>query len=250
MISCYIVDDELHAIQVLSKYIELTPGLSLRGTNENPLEALQVFRESGYADITFLDVDMPQLSGMELSELLQDKTSIVFATAYDKYAIEAFEKNAFDYILKPISYERFLKCINKLNSRSAKSATESDSTNNGNGSQRDHFYIQYEMKGKIVKIEYKDVTFIQALKNYIIINTGANKYITYLTMKEIEESLPPNIFMRVHKSSIINLEKVISVDGNNITLRDKMELTIGASYKEAFLGKLNQNLIKTKRLPG
>ncbi|HJT74129.1 MAG TPA: LytTR family DNA-binding domain-containing protein [Chitinophaga sp.] len=244
MISCYIVDDEKHAIQVLAKYIEQTPGLLLMGTSENPLEALQIFREKGYADITFIDIDMPQLSGIDLSELLHEKTSIVFATAYDKYALQAFEKNAFDYILKPISYERFLKCINKLNSRVVKNQQEEEDNSRG------HFYIQYEMKGKIVKLAYEDVVQIQALKNYVIIHTDSGKYITYLTMKEMEESLPPSIFMRVHKSFIVNLTKVVAIDGNLIQLKDKMELTLGISYKEAFFNRLNEKMIKTKRLPG
>lgn len=244
MISCYIVDDELHAIQVLANYIELTPGLQLMGTSENPLEALQIFREKGYADITFIDIDMPQLSGMDLSELLHEKTSIVFATAYDKYALQAFEKNAFDYILKPISYERFLKCINKLNSRTFKNAPGEEE------SVRDHFYIQYEMKGKIVKLEYEDVIYIQALKNYVIIHTQNGKYITYLTMKEMEESLPSSVFMRVHKSFIVNLTQVTSIDGNAIQLKDKTELILGVSYKTAFFSRLNEKMIKTKRLPG
>jgi DNA-binding LytR/AlgR family response regulator len=241
MISCYIVDDEQHAIQVLAKYIEQTPGLQLMGTSENPLEALQIFRENAYADITFIDIDMPQLSGMDLSELLHNKTTIVFATAYDKYALQAFEKNAFDYILKPISYERFLKCINKLNSRVVKNSSQEEE------SSRDHFYIQYEMKGKIVKIEYKDVEYIQALKNYVIIHTLTAKFITYLTMKEVEESLPPNIFMRVHKSFIVNLTKVQSIDGNAIQLGNKTEIVLGVSYKDAFFAKLNDKMIKTKR---
>ncbi|MBI3232710.1 MAG: response regulator, partial [Bacteroidetes bacterium] len=147
------MDDELHAIQILARYIEQTPGLELLGFSENPLEALQVFRDSGYAGITFIDVDMPQLSGIDLSELLHNKTSVVFATAYDKYAIQAFEKDALDYILKPITYDRFLKCINKLNMKPGKTPASDNDT------ALDHFYIQYESKGKIVKINYHDVIY-------------------------------------------------------------------------------------------
>jgi len=241
MISCYIIDDEPHAIQVLSRYIEQTPGLQLAGTSDNPLKSLQVFRENGYADITFIDIDMPQLSGLDLSELLYNQTAIVFATAYDKYALQAFEKNAFDYILKPISYERFLKCINKLNSRIVKNASwEEEST-------RDHFYIQYEMKGKIVKIAYKDVEYIQALKNYVTIHTLTDKFVTYLTMKEVEENLPPNIFMRVHKSFIVNLTRIQSIDGNAIQLANNTEIILGVSYKDTFFSRLNNKMIRTKR---
>ena len=245
MITCYIIDDEVHAIEVLSRYITQTPGLQLAGSSTNPLEALQLFRETKYADITFIDVDMPQLSGIELGELLQDKTSIAFVTAYDKFAIRAFEQNAVDYILKPIMYERFLKCINKLNSRTIKNTVPEDDNN-----QRGHFYIQYEMKGKIVKIEYNDVIYIEALKNYVIIHTHTSNYITYLTMKEMEENLPSSLFMRVHKSYIINVDKVITIDGNNIQLKEKKELVIGASYKDLFLNTLKEKLIRTKRSPG
>lgn len=244
MLSCYIIDDELHAIEVLTKYIEQTPGLQLIGSSTNPLEALQLFREKKYPDITFIDVDMPQLSGIELGELLYDKTSIAFVTAYDKYAIRAFEQNAVDYILKPILYERFLKCINKLNSRAVKSAIQKDTTERG------YFFIQYEIKGKIVKIEYNDVLYIEALKNYVIVHTHTANYITYLTMKEMEENLPSSLFIRVHKSYILNIDKVISLDGNLVHLRENKELVIGASYKEMFLSILKEKMIKTKRLPG
>lgn len=245
MISCYIVDDELHAIRILSKYIEQTPGLVLQGYSENPLEALQVFREQGYAEITFIDGDMPQLTGVELSELISDKTATVFTTAYDRYALQAFEKDAFDYILKPISYERFLKCINRINSKKAKTSPVEET------GYRDHFYIQYEVKGKIIKIEYKDVNYIQGLKNYVSIHTNDNKYITYLTLKEVEESLPPNLFVRIHKSSIINLDKIVTIDGNIVVLKDKekTELTIGSSYKDSFLAMLDNKVLKTKRSP-
>jgi two-component system, LytTR family, response regulator len=244
MLTCYIVDDELHAIQILARYIEQTPGLELLGFSENPLEALQVFRDSGYAGITFIDVDMPQLSGIDLSELLHNKTSVVFATAYDKYAIQAFEKDALDYILKPITYDRFLKCINKLNMKPGKTPASDNDT------ALDHFYIQYESKGKIVKINYHDVIYIEALKNYVVIHTTVTKYITYLTMKEMEESMPPSIFVRVHKSAIINLEKMVRIEGNAIQLQDKTEIILGASYRDAFISRLNEKLVRTKRLPG
>jgi two-component system, LytTR family, response regulator len=241
MITCYIIDDESHAIEVLARYIEQTPGLQLYGSSTNPLEALEVFRQKKYADVTFIDVDMPQLSGIELGELLQDRTSIAFVTAYDKYAVKAFEQNAIDYMLKPILYERFLKCINKLNSRSVRNV--SDEENN----RRAHFFIQYEMKGKIVKIEYSDVIYIEALKNYVTVHTRTNQFITYLTMKEMEENLPSTVFFRIHKSFIINLDKVISIDGNLVQLKEKKELVIGLSYKDNFLKVLKEKMIRSRR---
>lgn len=241
MISCFIVDDELHAIQILARYIEQTPGLELLGYCENPLEALDIFRTSGYAGITFVDVDLPQLSGIDLSDLLRNKTSVVFATAYDKYAIQAFEKDALDYILKPITYDRFLKCINKLNIKSDRNQLPDEAP------ALDHFYIQYESKGKIVKIVYNEVIYIEALKNYIVIHTTSTKYIAYLTMKEMEESMPSPMFIRVHKSAIINLEKMIKVEGNAILFENKTQIILGASYRTAFFKRLNEKMVRTKR---
>src|ERR1043165_4695331 len=116
MLTCYIIDDELHAIKSLLAYIEKTPSLQLIGYSENPLHALSQFQEKNeYADITFLDIDMPQLSGIELSSMLKGKTAIVFTTAHTNFAIEAFELEVSDYLLKPFSYERFLKCVHKIN---------------------------------------------------------------------------------------------------------------------------------------
>jgi two-component system LytT family response regulator len=182
MTSCYIIDDELHAIQVLAGYVNKTPGLELAGSTENPLEGLNEFREKGYADITFVDIDMAQLSGIEVATLIGNKTSVVFTTAFPKYAVEAFEKDASDYILKPITYERFLKCINKITARI------------GSKKENDFFYIQCESKGKIIKLNYDDIIFVEALKNYVSIHTADNKHLTYLTLKEMEGSLPPNRF--------------------------------------------------------
>lgn len=244
MITCYIVDDELHSIQILARYIEQTPGLELQGYSENPLEALETFRGSSYAAITFIDVDMPQLSGIDLSELIRNKTSVVFATAYDKYAVQAFERDALDYILKPIAYERFLKCINKINLKlRSNTGTEKSST-------FDYFFIQYEAKGKIAKINYNDVICIQGLKNYIEIYTDNTKYTTYLMLRDFEESMPPTTFTRIHKSTIINLDKIIQIESNIIFLESKLEVVLGATFKDSFYDKLNEKLIRTKRQSG
>ncbi len=144
-------------------------------------------------------------------------------------------------MLKPILYERFLKCINRLNSRTVRNFRDEEVN------RRAHFFIQYEMKGKIVKIEYNDVIYIEAQKNYITVHTHSSQFITYLTMKEIEENLPSTLFIRIHKSYIINLDKVVSVDGNSLQLKEKKELVIGSSYKDNFLSILKQKMIKTKR---
>lgn len=165
---------------------------------------------------------------------------MAFVTAYDKYAVKAFEQNAVDYMLKPIKYDRFLKCINKLNGKSVKVYDE-------NIGERGHFFIQYEVKGKIIKIEYKDLIYIEALKNYITIHTNTSKFVTYLTMKEMEENLPAALFVRIHKSFILNISKITAVEGNAVQLSNKKELVMGVSYKDNLLDILKDKTIKTKR---
>jgi DNA-binding LytR/AlgR family response regulator len=235
MITCYIIDDELHAIQVLEAYIAKTPGLEVIGFSENPLEAMEEFRNKKFADLTFVDIDMPQLSGIEVSELIGTKTRVIFTTAFSSYAVEAFEKDVYDYILKPITYPRFLKCINKVTTGLSKE------------DQDDYFYLQCDNKGKIVKLKYDDILFVEGLKNYIGINTVSGKYITHMTMKEMEENLSSVNFCRIHKSYIVNLDKITNIQGNLISLGTKMEITLGSDYKEDFNKKISKKLLKSKR---
>jgi DNA-binding LytR/AlgR family response regulator len=217
MKTCYIIDDELHAISNLQDYIEKTPGLSLTGTNQNPLQALAQFQESEvYPDITFLDIDMPHLSGIELS--------------------------VSDFLLKPFSYERFLKCINKIIPILQKKKNEPSRVS------EDHFYIQTDGKGKMTKLFYRDIFYIESQKNYLSIVTAQKKLLTYLTLSEIEEKLNGQPFLRIHKSYIVNTEKISHVEGNEIFLTDiKENFPIGVSYKDAFLAYMKEKLIKTKR---
>lgn len=245
MIKCFVVDDEAHAIEVLQRYIEKTPGLELIGTEENPLLALDGITGGKLApEIVFVDVDMPQLSGVELAELINRYTGVVFTTAYANYALQAFDKNAVDYLLKPITYERFLKSVNKIReSIHAKACIPAR--------QRDlcYIFIKSEMKGKMVKVNLEEITYIEALQNYIKIHVGKGTHVTYLTMKEIEEYLPRCSFSRVHKSFIVSLDKVKALEGNQLILLDDKSITIGASYKESVMQTIHARLVKSKRLP-
>ena len=239
MLTCYIIDDEQHAIKSMLVYIEKTSLLKVVGYHQNPLEALSHFQETNsYPDITFLDIDMPQMSGIELSTFLKGKTAIVFTTAHPNFAIDAFEMDISDYLLKPVSFQRFLKCIGKISDRIAeKNKKETDR----------FFYIQTEGKGKLIKISFDDVLFIESQKNYISIITVDKKHLTYLTLTEIEEMLPP-FFMRVSKSFIINTHKITHIEGNEIFLHGvKTSFVIGSSYKESFVNYMKDHLMKTKR---
>ncbi|WP_266204466.1 LytR/AlgR family response regulator transcription factor [Pontibacter kalidii] len=245
MTTCYVVDDEQHALVVLSRYIQNTPGLELKGAEENPLHALDAITSGKVsADITFLDVDMPQLSGIDLTGLINSCTTVVFTTAYPDYAYQAFDKNAVDYLLKPISYERFLRAIAKvkeaLKPRQIVPAVEQNNA---------YFFVKADVKGKFVKVSLEDIIYVEAMQNYVVIHHAAERLTTYLSMKEVEEHLPTADFTRVHKSFIVNNAKVKSVEGNQIKLADESTVSLGPSYRTAFLDMINAKLLKSKRVP-
>jgi DNA-binding LytR/AlgR family response regulator len=240
MLSCYVIDDEPHAIKSLVAYINRTPVLELIGYSENPLDALSVFQQQNkYPDVTFLDIEMPQLSGIELGRMLKDKTAVVFTTAHPNFAVEAFELDISDYLLKPISFERFVRCINKIGYRVMEKRKKQEDN--------DFFYIQTETKGKLIKLQFDEIVFMQSQKNYLSIVTKNKKHLTYLTLSEIQEKLPPS-FLRVSKSFIVNTDKIIRLEGDELFLEGETNaVTVGTSYKETFAAFMKSHIIKTKR---
>jgi len=240
MFTCYVVDDEPHAIETLVSYIEKAPGLELLGSSTNPLEALELINNSVHPDITFLDVDMPQLSGLDLAGLINDRTAVIFTTAFPNYALGAFEKNAVDYLLKPISLERFLSSVKKVSGQLR--AHIQDPAN-------DHIFIKANIKGKVTRLNFTDIVYVESIKNYVIIYTEKEKMITYLTMKELEAALPPEKFFRVHKSFMVNSERIKTVNGVNILLQNDMIIPLGQMYKTALQDYINAKLVRSSRLP-
>jgi DNA-binding LytR/AlgR family response regulator len=241
MITCYIVDDEAHAIQILARYVEQTPGLTLVGTEENPLQALKAISTGQVSpQLVFADVDMPQLSGVELAELLSPFCRIIFTTAYDAYALQAFDQNAVDYLLKPITYERFLKAVQRLQQSPTVAPGQRE---------KEYFFIKSEIRGRVTRIDLQDVLYVEALENYIRIHTVEERHITYLTMKEMEAYLPKEHFLRVHKSYIVHTPYVRAVEGNQIILDNKDTIPMGAMYRGDFLAEVNARLWKSRRLP-
>lgn len=238
MLTCYVVDDEAHAIETLVSYIEKAPGLELLGSSTNPLEALDLIGHSIHPDITFLDVDMPQLSGLDLAGLINDHTAIIFTTAFPDYALGAFEKNASDYLLKPISFDRFLNSVKKV------SAMIQSVVNKPND---DHIFIKSNTKGKVVRVNFQDISYVESIKNYVIIYTDTEKLVTYLTMKELETALPSDQFYRVHKSFIVNVQRIKTVNGSNIYLNKNIEIPLGQMYKNQLQGYINDKLVRSSR---
>ncbi|WDF79006.1 LytTR family DNA-binding domain-containing protein [Mucilaginibacter sp. KACC 22773] len=242
-ISCYVVDDESGAIALMEEYIEQTPELELVGTSLNPVEALDDLTGVNAPDITFVDVDMRLLSGLDLAGMVNLYTTVVFTTAFPQYAVQAFEKEAFDYLLKPITYDRFLKCIQHAK-RKRKQAAKNDYP-----IREDFFNIKSEIKGRMVKITFDEVMYIEGAVNYIQIHTTDGKHMTYLTMKEIEHHLPKPLFARIHRSFIVNVNFVKVTERGQIKLKNGESLDMGDNYKQRFLDLMDAYLIKTNRKP-
>lgn len=243
MITCYIVDDEAHAIQVLTRYIQQTPGLQLLGSEENPLRALDAITRGLYKpDIVFADVEMPQLSGVKLAELLAPHTRVVFTTAYSGFALDAFDRDAVDYLLKPILYERFLVSVTRIRERR-------NALSPFSGKEEAYCYVKGDSRGQLVRVVLSHIQYIQAMQNYLILHLRDKKLITYLTLQELEERLPAGAFTRVHKSYIVPYAKVHTVEGNQVILENLAVVPLGPAYRDHFLQNVNARLIKSKRLP-
>lgn len=241
MISCYIIDDESEAIGLLREYIEKTPGLELAGSSQNPVTAMDEITGPLAPDITFMDIDMRQLSGLELAGLVNLYTTVVFTTGFPEFALQAFEKEAFDYLLKPINYERFLKCIQRVKRKIHRPGSLAA------GSNVDFFNIKSEIKGRMVKVRFDEVIYVEGAVNYIQIHTTRGKHITYLTMKEIGRHLPKQTFARIHRSFIVNINFVRIIERNQLKLENGESLMMGDYYKQSFLDMMDAHLVKTSR---
>ena len=241
MINTIIVDDEPLAQDVLETYIEKIPELNLVRKCSNALEANEALK-GNVSDLTFLDIQMPQLTGIDFLKTLTKPPLVIFTTAYPNYAIEGFELNALDYLLKPISLERFMKAVNKavdqleLQNRVDVAPGSTGATDPG--------YIFVKVDKKLVKINYQDIIYIEGLKDYVIIRLEQGRVITLQTMKSLEDKLPTQSFKRIHRSFIINLEKINAVVGNMVEVIEKNQakhLPIGKNYRDELLDIINKN---------
>lgn len=239
--SCYLIDDEPDAIVLMKEYIEMTPGLTLIGHALNPLEALPNLTGENAPDITFIDVDMRQLSGLELAEMVNLYTTVVFTTAFPEYALQAFDREAFDFLLKPINYERFARCIQKARRKITRPGKWVKAIND------DFFTIKSEVKGRLVKIRYDEVVYMEGCANYIHIYTTEGKHTTYLTIREIERHLPASLFARIHRSFVVNIDFVRVIERARIKLQNGESIMMGDHYKQAFLDRMDGKLIKMDR---
>jgi DNA-binding LytR/AlgR family response regulator len=225
--SCIVVDDDEMSRNLIRHFISKTDSLDLKEEFDNAIEASQ-YLKSESVDIVFLDIQMPQMTGMEFIQTLEDNFEIIFITSMEDYAVEAFEKSVTDYLVKPVEYARFLQAVYKA-------GNNLDATR-GYDANRKEFYIRSDQK--LVRVPLDSILYVEALADYVVINTSEHKHIVHFTMKGIESRLPRKNFIRVHRSYIINLDKVASLEDNALVINEK-SIPIGASYKEGLMKKLN-----------
>ena len=237
MIRCIAIDDEPLALRQITEYIKKTPFLELCGQCESASEAIQVLEQSP-VDLMFVDINMPDLSGMEFVKTLPNPPMIVFVTAYSEYALEGFRVDATDYLLKPISYPDFLKSANK-----AKASFELHRQNQGeNKNGKNFLFIKADYK--ILRINFDDIKYIEGMSEYIKIHlTNSKPVMTLLSMKSIGEQLPSDRFMRVHRSYIVNLLKISVVERSRIIFDEKVYIPVSEQYKEKFQEYIDKNFI-------
>lgn len=223
-LKCVVVDDEPMAREILISYINKTPNLDLIETFKNASEAL-VFMQDNTADVYFLDINMPEISGLTLAKIINKKSKIIFTTAYREYAVDGFKLQAVDYLLKPFAYDRFLEAIEKISPTSIMEITSST-------------FMFVRSERKMVKVDFDEILYVESLSDYVKIITAEKTIITRETITNLEEKLNKN-FIRIHRSFIVPLNKINSYTNEFIEI-NKKALPISRSYKESVLQKLAQ----------
>jgi len=234
---CIIIDDEPPARKVLAEYIEDTYFLEITGKAENPLKADSLLT-GGQVDLIFLDINMPKLTGIEFLRSTANLPMTIITTAYAEYAVEGFNLNVVDYLVKPFSFERFLKAANK-----AKEQFMLKHQVIGEPKPAEDNYFFVKCNGKIEKIQYNELLYVEAMLNYVVLHTDSRKLIVYITIKSILEQLPAASFLKVHKSFIINTTKIISIDRDEINM-GKARVPVSQSLYDTVL----KDILKDKMI--
>ena len=241
MINCIIIDDEQHAIDLLTHHIQQTPFLNLLYSTTEPLEGLQLLHQHK-VDLIFLDVQMPSMSGIDFIKAINGRSKVILTTAYSEYAMEGFEHEIVDYLLKPISFARFIKgaqrALTLIQPPPAAPKEESD-----------FIFVKTEQKGKLIKINIKDIVFIEGLKNYVKIHIRQGEgIIALLNMKDLEERLPAGEFARTHKSFLLSTACIRMIEGNVVHLEHTKEtVPVGDTYREAFMNLMKGKIMTNRK---
>ncbi|WP_257658271.1 LytR/AlgR family response regulator transcription factor [Parapedobacter lycopersici] len=231
MIRCIAIDDEPLALDIIADYVAKIPELSLVASTTNAIEALPLI-QNGEVDLVFLDVQMPELTGIQLLKIINGRCDVILTTAYPQYALDGYELNVLDYLLKPIAFDRFYRSVQKAlhNSRIVK-APETQVPPVQHSDAVDFIFVKTEHK--IQRVDLDDILYIEGLKDYISIYTADERIVTLQNMKKMEDILPTNRFIRVHRSYIVALDKIGSIERGRIFMGDKI-IPVGDTYRDAF----------------
>ncbi len=244
MLKAIIVDDEPLAQDVLETFIERIPDtIELVAKCSNAIDAKEVLNSQDI-DLMFLDIQMPQITGIDFLRTLNKPPMVIFTTAYSEYALDGFELNAVDYLLKPISFDRFMKGVNRAVEIHELQNNQKDEIPTSDEVQVEKDFIFVKSDKKLVRVKYEDIIYIEGLKDYVIIRMENGRVITLQTMKSLEQKLPSKIFKRTHRSYIVNLDKIQAIMGNMIEVTEKKEtkhLPIGKNYRDSLLDMINNN---------
>ncbi|MDO9152388.1 MAG: LytTR family DNA-binding domain-containing protein [Paludibacter sp.] len=235
---CLAIDDEPLALQQISSYIDKTPFLEKVALCQSAFDAMEII-ENELVHLLFVDINMPDLNGMDFIKSLSKKPQVIFTTAYSEYAIEGFQVDAIDYLLKPINYNSFLKAVNK-----AKTWFELTQWKEKAENETDEVFVKSDYK--VVKVRFEDILYVESANEYIKIYIDKNEPITTLMrLKIFEEQLPVKKFMRIHRSFIVNIEKISAIDRNRIYIGSKTIIPVGEQYKETFQKFLHKKMYRS-----
>jgi DNA-binding LytR/AlgR family response regulator len=238
---CIAIDDEPLALNIIKDYAGRIDYIDLVACCTNPLEAIKILNEEEI-DLIFLDIHMPNISGTDLIKSLGKTPLFIFTTAFSNYALEGFELNALDYLLKPFSFDRFFKAVNKAYEISILRKNKQEHTIQTVEPHEPEKYLMVKVEYSTVRLDIKEILYIEGLKDYVKIYAGKKPLLTKSTMKNMEEKLPSDSFVRVHKSFIISVAKIDSIENNRIKIGEKL-IPIGNQYKNDF-----NNFLESKRL--
>ncbi|MBS1667047.1 MAG: response regulator transcription factor [Bacteroidetes bacterium] len=240
MTNCFIIDDEQPAIDVIQNYIKQIPILHLVGSSTNPLQAIETIKKNK-VDLVFLDIHMDEMNGIEVIKHLDKNIKVILCTAYSEFAVASFDLDVVDYLMKPISFDRFERAIQRATFKTKDAVfppVEKEIIN-------DYIFIKTEYKGKMIKVDLVDIDYIEGKNNYVAFHIANKVIISHFTLRELEELLPKSSFIRVHKSYIVSIKKIVTVANSELKLSNyATPIPLSPNFKEAFMQRVSDKLIR------
>lgn len=230
--NCMILDDDDLSRRILEEFINKTEGLVLKHSCSDPVQCINILKKDDAVDLIFLDIEMPEMSGIDFLDSLLTQPQVIIFSSKGKYAVDSYNYDVTDYLLKPVSYKRFLQAVEKVEKRTRDASTDQSGGNE----------IFIKKNSTLVRLKYDEILWIEALENYVIFNTFKDKYTIHFTMKAIEQKLPPKKFTRVHRSYIVNTSRIEVIEDNSVIVKTEesaKSIPIGKSYKEKLMKDIN-----------